>query len=265
MTKSNDSSAPVVADKLAGKQAHSVLLLLSGVGGYIDAFSCLALSHVFTANMTGNVVLLGIEVVSGDIMSSVRSGIALVAFFIGVIVGWLILHAGSASLAPRRRMLAALALEAVSLVVLAVMLVAVPQLSEGQVELCIALSSVGMGIQSVVARLINIQGVTTTYITGMMVTAVESILKGFKTPSAAMAAASTTNSSKSSPWKFPMAAAVVYVAGALAGGLLTLHLYRLTGFGALLVVLCVMVITFWGRRSKRRHVLASQNVQTLSP
>ncbi|EPZ45127.1 YoaK family protein [Alicyclobacillus acidoterrestris] len=264
MTKSNDSSAPAVVDKLAGKQAYSVLLLLSGVGGYIDAFSCLALSHVFTANMTGNVVLLGIEVVSGDILSSVRSGIALVAFFIGVIVGWLTLHAGSASLAPRRRMLAALALEAVSLVVLAVMLVVVPQLSEGQVELCIALSSVGMGIQSVVARLINIQGVTTTYITGMMVTAVESILKGFKTPSTTTTA-STSNSSKSSQWKFPMAAAVVYVAGALAGGLLTLHLYRLTGFGALLVVLCVMVITLWGRRSKRRHVLASQNVQTLSP
>ncbi len=37
---------------------NRLVLLLTGVGGYVDAVSYLALGRVFTANMTGNTVLL---------------------------------------------------------------------------------------------------------------------------------------------------------------------------------------------------------------
>jgi uncharacterized membrane protein YoaK (UPF0700 family) len=37
----------------------ALLLALTAVTGFVDAVSYLALGHVFTANMTGNVVFLG--------------------------------------------------------------------------------------------------------------------------------------------------------------------------------------------------------------
>ncbi|MFB5188837.1 YoaK family protein [Alicyclobacillus fastidiosus] len=238
---------------------YSILLLLSGVGGYIDAFSCLGLDHVFTANMTGNVVLMGIEVVSGDIMSSIRSGIALVGFFLGVVIGWLILNAGRQAWGQRRRIISAILIEALTLAVLSAELVLAGKLSEAQVELCITLSSLAMGVQSVAARVINIQGVTTTYITGMMVSAVESILKGIKTSAAAGTAVAPA---KASQWKFPLAAAVIYIVGALAGAVLTLHMHHWIGIGALVVVAAVVVISILGGR--RHRAALGQNYQTLT-
>jgi uncharacterized membrane protein YoaK (UPF0700 family) len=48
---------------------HSVtgpLLLLVGLAGYFDAISYLGLGHVFTANMTGNIVLLALNIGQGN-------------------------------------------------------------------------------------------------------------------------------------------------------------------------------------------------------
>ena len=42
-----------------GDRGAGDLLSMTGVTGIVDAASYLALGHVFTANMTGNVVLLG--------------------------------------------------------------------------------------------------------------------------------------------------------------------------------------------------------------
>jgi uncharacterized membrane protein YoaK (UPF0700 family) len=39
------------------------VLLLTGAAGYVDAVSYLLLGRVFTANMTGNTVLLGLAIV----------------------------------------------------------------------------------------------------------------------------------------------------------------------------------------------------------
>ncbi|GMA65242.1 DUF1275 domain-containing protein [Alicyclobacillus fastidiosus] len=259
LTKNTDSPKAQADEKLGGKRSvYSILLLLSGIGGYIDAFSCLGLDHVFTANMTGNVVLLGIEAVSGDIMSSIRSGIALVGFLLGVVIGWLILNAGRQSWGQRRRIISAILIEALTLAVLSAELVLAAKLSEAQVELCIAISSLAMGVQSVVARLINIQGVTTTYITGMMVSAVESFLKDFKTTSAGAVVAPP----KASQWKFPLAAAVIYIVGALGGAVLTLHLHHWIGVGALIVVAAVLLISIIGGR--RHRAVLGQSYQTLT-
>src|SRR5215470_11254266 len=55
--------------------------------GLIDALSYLALGHVFTANMTGNVVFLGFAVAGAPELSIARSLTALVAFLIGALIG----------------------------------------------------------------------------------------------------------------------------------------------------------------------------------
>jgi len=54
-----------------------LLLALTAVTGFVDAVSYLALGHVFTANMTGNVVFLGFAMAAAPGLSMARSGAAL--------------------------------------------------------------------------------------------------------------------------------------------------------------------------------------------
>ena len=69
---------------------HTMPLLLHIVTistGLIYAISNLALGHVFTANMTGNVVFLSFAVAGAPGLSLTRSLTALVAFLIGALIG----------------------------------------------------------------------------------------------------------------------------------------------------------------------------------
>src|SRR5438309_4872958 len=69
---------------------HSLPLLLhvaTAITGLIDAISYLALGHVFTANMTGNVVFVAFAVAGAPGLSITRSLTALVAFLIGALIG----------------------------------------------------------------------------------------------------------------------------------------------------------------------------------
>jgi uncharacterized membrane protein YoaK (UPF0700 family) len=64
----------------------ALLLALTAVTGFVDAVSYLALGHVFTANMTGNVVFLGFALASSPGLSVARSGAALAAFVAGALL-----------------------------------------------------------------------------------------------------------------------------------------------------------------------------------
>ena len=74
---------PSTADRLL----PVLLLALTAVTGFVDAVSYLALGHVFTANMTGNVVFLGFAMAKVPELSVARSGTALGAFVIGATLG----------------------------------------------------------------------------------------------------------------------------------------------------------------------------------
>src|ERR1700757_212228 len=63
-----------------------VLLGMTAVTGLIDAVSFLALGHVFTANMTGNIVFLGFAVAGTAGLSIAKSLTALGAFMFGALV-----------------------------------------------------------------------------------------------------------------------------------------------------------------------------------
>ena len=65
----------------------AILLVMTCVTGIVDAVSYLALGHVFTANMTGNVVLLGFAVAGVKGLSATRSLTALFCFFAGAVFG----------------------------------------------------------------------------------------------------------------------------------------------------------------------------------
>jgi uncharacterized membrane protein YoaK (UPF0700 family) len=64
-----------------------LLLMLSLVTGLVDAVSYLTLGHVFVANMTGNVVLLGFAVAGAPGLSVPASLAALGAFLLGALAG----------------------------------------------------------------------------------------------------------------------------------------------------------------------------------
>ena len=63
------------------------LLLLSLTAGSADAAGFMGLGHVFTSNMTGNVVLLGIAIGSGHVSEAARSSYVLMVFMVGACLG----------------------------------------------------------------------------------------------------------------------------------------------------------------------------------
>jgi len=61
-----------------------VALLLTLAGGYLDAFTWVGHGHVFANAQTGNVVLLGIDVATGQGVQAIRHLIPIAAFIVGV-------------------------------------------------------------------------------------------------------------------------------------------------------------------------------------
>src|SRR5258708_11038862 len=87
MTTRPSSVQPVAA---TGRATMIALIALTFSTGLIDAVSFISLGHVFTANMTGNIVLLGFAVGGATGLSAARSGASLLAFMAGALFGGMI-------------------------------------------------------------------------------------------------------------------------------------------------------------------------------
>jgi uncharacterized membrane protein YoaK (UPF0700 family) len=72
------------------------LLGMTAVTGLVDAVSFLSLGRVFTANMTGNIVLLAFATAHVSGLSIARSLTALLAFLVGAILGGRVMARASA-------------------------------------------------------------------------------------------------------------------------------------------------------------------------
>lgn len=66
---------------------HAAVLCL--IAGFVDAIGYIELGHVFTANMTGNTVLLGVALVKGDWIA-VSYAATIAAFGLGVVAASLL-------------------------------------------------------------------------------------------------------------------------------------------------------------------------------
>ncbi len=80
----------------AEKTIAYALLGMTAVTGLVDAVSFLSLGRVFTANMTGNIVLLAFATAHVSGLSIARSSTALLSFFVGAIFGGRIMARASA-------------------------------------------------------------------------------------------------------------------------------------------------------------------------
>lgn len=142
-----------------------LLLGLTLLSGLVDAFTYLVLGHVFVANMTGNVVLLGFSVGGIGGFSVVASLTALLAFGVGSRVCGRLLrstggHRGRELLAFSSAQWVLLALAGVAWMILP----GGGPSSPGSL-VTVALMALAMGLQSQGARHLKVTNMTTTVLT----------------------------------------------------------------------------------------------------
>lgn len=148
----------------ASSQLVVALFGLTFVTGVIDAVSFLGLGHVFTANMTGNVVLLGFALGGTADLSVGRSLAALSAFATGSVVGGRLTNERART--PARQLLFAMYVEVLFLCLAAgVALVVTPETSFARLYLVIVLTATAMGLRNAVVRKLAVPDLTTTVLT----------------------------------------------------------------------------------------------------
>jgi len=160
-----------------------VLLALTLLSGVVDGVCYLGLGHVFTANMTGNVVVLGFAAASAPGFSVTASLTSLLVFVVGAICGGRI----SKHVSRRSRLLTtAVALEAILVGAAAAVAFAASSVSGGWARFTtIAILALAMGIRNAVVRRLAVPDMTTTVLT-MTLTglAADSTLGGGSNPRA---------------------------------------------------------------------------------
>jgi uncharacterized membrane protein YoaK (UPF0700 family) len=156
----------------------SPILLLTWVAGTVDAIGYLGLGHVFTANMTGNAVLLGLAFGQGQFLVAFRALFALVGFIFGVAIGAILAHRAGTDVDQRRAFIGPIFVEALVLVLFALFLhlPMIPR-NQGTLYMLIGLSAVAMGIQSAAVRRLNLPGIATTVLTGTITSLVAGLVR----------------------------------------------------------------------------------------
>jgi uncharacterized membrane protein YoaK (UPF0700 family) len=159
---------PANARRRDHRRVHLVLMLtLTFSTGVIDAVGYLGLDRVFSANMTGNVVMLGMALLGGENLPVARLALALVGFVVGALVAGRVLRRASAGWSTRTTVL--LGIDSAVVLVLSLVLLrfgAHPADPAGS-----AITSglaVAMGIQAATARFIAVRDVTTVVLTSTL-------------------------------------------------------------------------------------------------
>jgi uncharacterized membrane protein YoaK (UPF0700 family) len=197
-------------------QIHLALMLaLTFSTGIIDAVGYLGLDRVFTGNMTGNVVILGM-------------GLA------GAVIGGRVLKPVSAGWTSRSTTL--FATVGVLMTGIAISLFLIGNEPHPPLETILtAALAIAMGIQASAARHLAVKDITTVVVT--------SLITG-------LAADSRLGGGLGQPWVRRVAALALISAGAVGGALaISLHL----GAGVALSAAIVLIVTLIGHIAQRAH------------
>ena len=201
-----------------------LMLALTFSTGVIDAVGYLGLDRVFTGNMTGNVVILGMAIAGADDLPIVGPVIALVLFMLGALVAGRTLRPVAAGWSGRSTVLFAL----VGVVILAA---AVPLLVLENPAEPVKLAVTGalglaMGMQAGAARHIGVKDVTTVVVTSTLV---------------GLAFDSKFAQGTGQPWKRRAGAVLLIGLGAFTGALL-LNVHIGVGMAAAAVITLVCAL-----------------------
>ena len=159
----------------------AVALFLTIVGGFVDAVGYIALFEIFTANMSGNSVHVGMYLGQGNWMQLLRPLCAVMSYFVGMALTRIAIE-----IAGRRglRRIASFTL-AVEALLLAIFAHATPAMHLGQIVdqqapayfALVALLAFAMGVQTATLTHIGPLTVYTTFVTGTLTKLTESFTR----------------------------------------------------------------------------------------
>lgn len=209
------------------KNAHlGLMLALTFSTGIIDAVGYLGLDRVFTGNMTGNVVILGMALAGGTGLPIAGPLIALVGFMGGAAAGGRLLRGDLHGWTPRHTVLFGVVGMVIALAAVPASVVDEPSRAL-QFAITFALG-VAMGCQAATARHIAVKDVTTVVVT--------STITG-------LASDSVLGKGGGQPWRRRAGAIALIGLGALAGALLLkLHI----GYGMALSAVITISVAWLG-------------------
>jgi hypothetical protein len=196
-----------------------MLLVLTFTTGLVDATSYLALGHVFTANMTGNIVFLGFGIAGSGGLPVLAPLISLGAFLVGSGVG----GALAARMTDRhtRHFACAVAIEVSSIGVAAVVVGVVDVRPNATAcDAVIALLALAMGVRNATVRRIAVPDLTTTVLTPnrparQSVTAPGASAGAVQSPPASSSRSSTALSTRARTRALPRSGPPSPIAGAI--------------------------------------------------
>jgi uncharacterized membrane protein YoaK (UPF0700 family) len=144
---------------------HLVLMLaLTFSTGVVDAMGYLGLDRVFTGNMTGNVVLLGMAVAGGTDLPVLRPALALAFFMLGAALAGRVLRRGGGGWSPQTS--ASLLAVALGLWCLAVFVFLVPVHADPVLgSIVTSILALLMGTQAATAKRLKVAEITTVVVT----------------------------------------------------------------------------------------------------
>jgi uncharacterized membrane protein YoaK (UPF0700 family) len=140
------------------------LIVLSFVTGLVDAATYLAFGHVFAANMTGNIIVLGFALGGAGDISATASVVSLCSFIVGAALSARL--AGALQRTRPRWLLTLLTCETGLLAVAAAFCVLPRRLVTDL--LVVGLLAVAMGMRIVTVRRLGITDVSTTVVTSTL-------------------------------------------------------------------------------------------------
>lgn len=240
-------------DWLRGRNAMVLVLTWAAAG--VDAISYLGLGHVFTANMTGNAVLLGLSIGQGQGLAALRSIIALASFAMGVALSAVMLETRQGRGEWPIEVTRAVAAEGIILG-LFTLTWHLGAHRGGLLYALIALSAVAMGIQSAAIRHLQVPGIATTYITGTLTSMVAEFVSWLARVQRSPLAVDPTGQSATleAPHvrsyhgaRLQAVVLVVYVLAAIVSALLQAGHSRLVTLSPLLAV-ALVVVNAYARR-----------------
>ncbi|MDN4516868.1 MULTISPECIES: YoaK family protein [Mycolicibacterium] len=189
-------------------RALAATVALTFVTGVVDAVGFLGLDRVFTGNMTGNIVILGMGVAGADELPVLGPAVALGAFTAAAYLAGLVLRGPGGARQPgwQHRVTVLLTLGAATLTVLTVVAVVTGRHPEPVVQIPMAAATAAvMGSQAMVARAVAVADMTTVVVTSTL---------------ASLAGETWTRGGRGAVANRRLAAIVVIFAGAVVGALL---------------------------------------------
>ncbi|MFI6956542.1 YoaK family protein [Nocardia sp. NPDC050408] len=208
-----------------------LMLMLTFTTGINDAVGYLGLDRVFTGNMTGNVVVLGMALVGNTGLPVLGPGLALVGFIVGAALGGRVLRSDVAGWSRRTTMLFGL-VAVLQTALYLLLLAAGGRPVHGVIVMTTTAAACGMGIQAATARKLAVKDISTVVVTSTLTSLAADGVFG-----------SNTASWRGGGTLRRLAAIVVISLGAFAGALL---LQVQLGVGLLLAGVLNGGVAFFG-------------------